>query len=298
MIEKMTQEEKPGHALSGNNKWDILCLPMEYEVLREKRDEATGEVKQEGGNRCCTALGFIDPRTEEGELLHPERWGQASVEKAKNDLRLQLGDFGVSSQFQQRPTPLGGGMFKPDNLIMLSEWPPTHDLENIVRYWDKAASSGIGCFTSGALMARRKSTQRTVILHVHRGQWGTDEREQQIKDTAFQDLQRLKIGAGKYSVRIEQEPGSGGKDSALWTVRNLAGFDAKAVPKTADKISEWAPLSSQVNSGGVEMVVGAWNTETKRQMETAPFGAFRDDLDSLSGGFKHIWLTATAGVLG
>jgi predicted phage terminase large subunit-like protein len=278
-MQRLHQDDLTGHALSGGNPWDILCLPMEYEARK--------------GNQCSTALDFIDPRSEDGELLHPERWTRKAVEKAKNDLRMELGDFGVDSQFQQQPTPLGGGMFKPDNLVMVNEWPSTNDLDKIVRYWDKAATSGSGCYTSGALMAKNKITQRTIILDIVRGQWDTDDREAHIQATAYQDCRRLGIspGNGKYAVRVEQEPGSGGKDSAQFTVKGLAGFNIKAIRKTKSKEVDWLPLSAMVNAGAVEMIEGPWNKETKDEMKNAPFGKYKDDLDALAGGFAYIWLS-------
>lgn len=293
-MQRLHQDDLTGHALSGENRWDLLCLPMRYEAPRVNKN---GEV--EGGNRCSTSLGFVDPRTEDGELLHPQRWTEEAVKQTENDLKLELGEYGAASQLQQRPIPIGGGMFKPECLAMVPFWPPLSDLDRVVRYWDKAATAGAGCYTSGALMARNRITQRTIILEVTRGQWGTHEREQVIKDTCHMDLKRLGIkhgSGGRYAVRVEQEPGSGGKDSALWTIQNLVGFDAKAIRKTQDKVNEWIPFSSQVNAGGVEMVEGPWNKETKAQMTNAPLGKFKDDLDALSGGFKHIWLTKSAWV--
>lgn len=278
-MQRLHEDDLTGHALSGELGWDHLCLPMEYE--------------KSVGNRCKTALGFVDPRSMEGELLHPERWGKAEVEDAKKMLRMEMGDFGVNSQFQQRPTPLGGGMFKPENLIPIHSVPQIHDLERIVRYWDKAGTEGSGAYTAGALMAKHRSTQRTIILDIHRGQWGTDKREAEIKMTAHQDGQKY----GKIAIRVEQEPGSGGKDSALWTVKNLSGFNVQAIPKTISKEVDWAPLSSQVNAGGVEMVAGPWNQALKQEMASAPFGKYKDQLDACAGGFKFIWLSPTSRVL-
>jgi predicted phage terminase large subunit-like protein len=223
------------------------------------------------------------------------------VEELKNDLRLVLGEFGVDSQLQQRPTPIGGGMFKPEFLIKVHVWPPVNELQKIVRYWDKAATAGGGAYTAGALMALHTTTQRTIILDVVRGQWGTDERESMIRDTAYQDMRRLGIAGRpeRLVVKVEQEPGSGGKDSALFTcTKTLAGLNAHRVPKTSDKISEWNPFSAQVNLGAVEIFVGPWNEALESEMRGAPFGKFKDQLDACSGGFKHIWIGSRAGILG
>lgn len=284
-MQRLHQDDVTGRQLSDPELgYDHLCLPMEYET--------------KVGNQCSTKLGFVDPRTKEGELLHPARWSKVAVEKAKRELRMELGEYGVNSQFQQRPTPLGGGMFKPDNILLLPDWPPLSDMSNFVRYWDKAGSEGTGAYTAGALMAKRKSTQRTVILDVVRGQWGTDVREQTIQQVCHQDKARLGKVAHLYQIRIEQEPGSGGKDSAVWTVREtLKGLPAQMVRKTDSKATEWAPWATQVNLGGVEMVVGPWNNDLKKEMEAAPFGKYKDQLDATSGAFKVIWMGPSAGVI-
>lgn len=284
-MQRLHEDDMTGHALSSENRYEHLCLPMEYE----------------GENRCRTSLGFVDPRTSPGQLLHPDRWDRKAVEEAKADLRIQWGDFGVNSQFQQRPTPRGGGLFQVENLIPVPGWPHLHELDRVVRYWDKAATQGgTGAETAGVLMARNKITNRTIILDVVHGRWESNAREQQIQLTSHQDLRRLGLNqgaSGRYAVRVEQEPGSGGKDSALWTVRNLSGFNVQAIAKRTNKEADWQPLSSQVNSGGVEYVVGTWNQAMRSQMASAPFGVLKDILDAAAGGFKYIWMGPRAGVL-
>jgi hypothetical protein len=60
----------------------------------------------------------------------------------------------------------------------------------------------------------------SIISHIARGQWGAYERERQIKFWADDDVRVYR----NYEVGIEQEPGSGGKESAENTVRNLVGY--------------------------------------------------------------------------
>ena len=69
-----------------------LRLPMEFEA----------------DNRCETILGVADIRTVDGELLDPERAPLSYVEKLKRD----AGSYTYAGQFQQRPAPREGGMFK------------------------------------------------------------------------------------------------------------------------------------------------------------------------------------------
>ncbi|NRA76845.1 MAG: hypothetical protein HRU18_01445 [Pseudoalteromonas sp.] len=55
-----------------------------------------------------TDIGWEDPRTEEGELAWPERFGEAEVA----ELKLRLGSDGYAGQLQQRPAPKGGKIVK------------------------------------------------------------------------------------------------------------------------------------------------------------------------------------------
>src|SRR5262249_54420238 len=61
------------------------------------------------------------------------------------------------------------------------------------------------------------------------------EREERIKYWANQDRQMLGGYAASYEVGVEQEPGSGGKESAEATIRNLAGFRVFADKVTGSK---------------------------------------------------------------
>jgi predicted phage terminase large subunit-like protein len=69
-----------------------LMLPMRFEKER----------------RCKTDLGFIDPRKEDGELLFPELFPEEAVREKESI----MGTYAAAGQFQQRPTPRGGGIFK------------------------------------------------------------------------------------------------------------------------------------------------------------------------------------------
>ena len=78
-------------AICKDSKWDMLMLPMEYE-----------------GKSDPTSLGWIDPRTEFGELLWPTQWSAPAVAKMKTT----LGSYAYAGQYQQRPVPRGGGVIK------------------------------------------------------------------------------------------------------------------------------------------------------------------------------------------
>lgn len=85
---------------------------------------------------CVTVLGWKDWRTEEGELLWPDRF----TEPIMNALEHDLGAYGTASQLQQDPKPRGGAFIKREWFKRID----AKDLEKIkgsmfwVRAWDLA----------------------------------------------------------------------------------------------------------------------------------------------------------------
>jgi predicted phage terminase large subunit-like protein len=77
--------------------WLHLRLPMEFESQPACRCGTCNGVN---------AYGWKDWRTVEGEVLHP-RFSPEFLESE----RVRLGSIGYAGQMQQRPLPLGGGLF-------------------------------------------------------------------------------------------------------------------------------------------------------------------------------------------
>jgi predicted phage terminase large subunit-like protein len=90
------------------------------------------------------------------------------------------------------------------------------------------------------------------------------------------------------TVWLEQEPGSGGKDSADASIRNLAGFAVYAERPTGDKAFRADPFSVQVNNGNVQMLRGDWNREYVEELRFFPNGKYKDQVDASSGAFIHL----------
>lgn len=156
-----------------------------------------------------------------------------------------------------------------------------------MRYWDKAATPGAGDFTAGVKVAKTAGGI-WFIEHVVRGQWAGPARESVIKQTAAADGHGCIIG-------IEQEPGSGGKDSASDTVRGLAGYTVYADPVTGDKASRAKPLAAQAFAGNVRLVEGPWNLAFLDELTGFPGGANDDQVDAASGGFNWLSRSYSAG---
>ena len=124
---------------------------------------------------------------------------------------------------------------------------------------------------------------RFFVEHVVHGQWSTYKREQIIHQTAQQDGTEVEI-------YLEQEPGSAGKDSAEFTIRNLAGFKVQAQRVTGDKVERAKPFASQVEAGNVSLVRAEWNKAYIHQHHNFPQSRLKDMVDASSGAFNILAL--------
>lgn len=91
-----------------------------------------------------------------------------------------------------------------------------------------------------------------------------------------------------YEVWIEQEPGSGGRESAENTIRNLAGFRVYADKVTGSKQVRAEPFAAQVQGGNVFLVAGSWITDFLDECETWPHGPYKDQVDAAAGAFNRL----------
>jgi predicted phage terminase large subunit-like protein len=186
--------------------------------------------------------------------------------------------------YQQNPIIIGGGIFPIERLHVLPTMVDRGKILRSVRYVDKAGTEEGGAYTAMVLM-HVLIDKTYVIEHVVRGQWSALEREERIKFWAKSDLAMLR---SSYEVGVEQEPGSGGKESAESTIRNLAGFKVYADKVTGDKVIRAEPFAAQVQGGNVALVAGAWVHALLDEMESFPNGKYQDQVDACSGAFNRL----------
>lgn len=219
-------------------------------------------------------------------LLDPIRIGDKVLEDKK-----AKGAYFYAGQYEQLPVPQAGGQFQVEKLRGPCSPPDPKAFKYVVRHWDKACSVESGAYTAGVLMGMLKDSKaspRYWILNVIRKQIGTYEREELIKRTAHRDRE---IYGDIYRVGLEQEPGSGGKDSAQATIWNLAGFIVHAEKPTGKKTERAEPFATQVNSNNVAYAPGDWvRAYTDELKHFGDLAKYKDQVDASSGAFN--WLTS------
>lgn len=255
-----TRLEPDGAAVVVQTRWheDDLC----GRLIREA----------EGGGEAWRILK-LPAISDAGEALWPERY---SVERLLQ-IKQAVGEYYWSALYQQDPTPREGMLFQTGNLIIQ---PNTPTMVRVVRAWDMAASSGAGDWTTGVKMGV-DAYGVFYVMNVVRGQWGTDERNRIIRQTAEMD------GPG-VPIRGPEDPGSAGKDSALSFVRMLSGFPVKVERVSGSKVSRADPYSAQVNVGNVRMTQGPWNRDYIEELRQFPLGQNDDQVDASADAFTEL----------
>lgn len=216
-------------------------------------------------------------------LMDPERLSKKVLKEARND----LGEFGFAGQYGQTPIPKGGGMFKVQRIQL--DIAPLHSSKQWVmmcRFWDKAGTAGGGAYTVGMLLGRWRpvggnkdgSDDQWWILDVVRDQLDSAEREKLIVNTAKKDGRKVIIG-------LEQEPGSGGKESAQASVKRLAGFKCRVVPAVGSKEERADEWSSMINAEAFKMKIAEWNSTLLDELKHFPHSKYKDQIDAGAGSY-------------
>jgi predicted phage terminase large subunit-like protein len=273
VMQRSHENDLTGHLLAKDLGYTHLCLPARYE-----------------GKIIKTRYFTEDPRTEIGEPLNKDRYGDKELAELEND----MGEYATAAQLQQDPKPRGGFLLKVERMSIVQDI-NTEDIITKVRYWDKGGSEE-GCFNAGVLMLKLK-TGKFVIADVVRGQWSVGVREETIRQTAEQDGVITRTW-------IEQEPGSGGKESADNTVRNLKGFTARADKiqgsrhKSMSKEARAEPLAIEIEKGNLIVLNRPWTKDYLAELRPFPFSKNKDQVDASTGAFNKLNTRKVAGLMG
>ena len=263
IMQRIHENDVSGHIIANDLGYVHLMLPMEFEPER----------------RCHTIIGFKDPRIHDGELLWPDRFTPEVIARDKK----VMGEYAVAGQFQQRPTPRGGGMFQRQwfTKVNANEVPRGG---KIIRAWDLAATEASKARSGTAYTVGLKMImvdEQYYIADVRRGRWGEKEVDDQLLDCAKEDGYRVRIS-------LPQDPGQAGKVQAKRFVKLLKGFDVRTSPETGSKEVRATALSAQAEAGNVFLVRGFWNEAFLNEICSFPMAAIKDQVDAASRAFGDL----------
>lgn len=168
IMQRLHERDVSGVIMAKALGYDHLMLPMEFEASR----------------RCRTSIGFTDPRQNDGDLLFPQRFPRTVVDRDK----AVMGEYATAGQFQQRPAPRGGAIFKSEFVKTYSGAPP--DMQWRAIFADTAMKAKQENDYSVFMEWGLGRDGRPYLLSLTRGKWEAPELEIVAKGTWDQAFAR------------------------------------------------------------------------------------------------------------
>lgn len=260
MIMQRIHESDPAACALADESYDRLIVPMEYDPSRNYNTKY-----------------YTDPRTKEGELFFPERFGPETVQKLKE----RLGPYASASQLQQTPQPRTGGYLDASKIEVLPSIDPLlHQNLIKVRGWDLAATEGAGDYTVGALLGYDNDAGNVYILNIKRGQWNAADVDRMIKSTAVSDGKTV-----EQSIPID--PAAAGKRAADQYVTMLMGYPVHTSREEGSKEARARALSSAIHAKRVFLINNGLTNTVLDEFNAFPVGSHDDIVDAVSRAFNR-----------
>jgi len=257
---------------------DVIILIMQrlhvddlagYVMPRERWTHLSLPAIAESEQRIQIGSGEFHMR-KVGDLLHEEREPREVLEK----LKVTLGSFNFSAQYQQRPVPLEGEMIKWGWFQFFDVLPARVPNDRIVQSWDTASKSNelndYSVCTSWLVQGNRY-----YLFDVLR------------EKLDYPDLKRRVMAhAARHdanSVLIED------KGSGTSLIQDISRENTTGIPNPisvlpeGDKITRMNAQSAKIEAGQVYLLKQApWLGDLQAELLQFPRGRYDDQVDSIS----------------
>lgn len=264
IMQRLHEDDLVGHLMRRGN-WKLISLPAIAET------DERHEFQMIGGPRVVVRR--------EGEALHPERESLARI----HEVREAMGPYLYGSQYQQRPSPEGGG-------IVQLEWFSRFDLahppqfDRIVQSWDTASqptelSDFSVCTTWGV------SGRNAYLIHVYRKRIGYPELKAAVLELAAQhDASEVLVEECASGIQLTQE--------LCGVVRGL-----RAIKPKGNKVMRMHAQTGLIESGRVFLPYSApWLAVYEHELAMFDRGQFDDQVDSTSQALGELFCGPYAGL--
>ena len=290
IMQRLHEEDVSGVILDKQLGYDHIMLPMRYDPIRAFR----------------TKLGVADPRTEDGELLFPERFPLDVVERDER----AMGSFATAGQFQQIPKAKGGNIinekwwqlwdeetFPPFDFVLASlDTAYTTKTAN-----DPSALTVWGVFSEDSVaradrrldrngkpynVERNYAPQHPKLMLIHAWQARAELHELMVKinETASRyplDMLIIENKAAGHSVAQEMR-----------RLYSSSKFGVQLVDTGAkDKVARLYSVQHLFEEGLVFAPDRAWADMTIQQCASFPKGKHDDLVDTVSQALKYFRTT-------
>ena len=255
IAQRLHQDDLIGH-LKANGNWTVLTMPAiaEKTIQYPLNDEASWTFKA-------------------GSCLHPQRIGKAELD----NLRKDMGTLAFEAQYQQRPAPPGGSVFKLQWFQRYQKPLPLAQYEMIIQSWDTAAEPGDTndysvCMTFGVL------GKRFHLLDVFR------------QKLNYPDLRYACYSSKeKFQARVVLVEKASSGISLYQDIRN-AGHDwVFNLSPEKGKVPRAHHQSAKIEAGQVFLPETAdWLEEFENEVMAFPNGKYDDQVDAMTQFLRAI----------
>jgi predicted phage terminase large subunit-like protein len=270
VMQPVSERDISAHVLEQGG-YECLCLPCEYYKTP-----------------FISSIGFEDPRTEPGELLWPDRFGEKEIDEYKK----RLGEYAFATQFQMERSPRGGGIIKnawwryyePEYTITYRVIKPKFD--RIVISWDTAFKEGqLNDYCAGTFWGINNTG--AYLFHVIRKKMNFPELLKTVVESAL-----------KYNPNALLIEDCASGQSLIQSVKKETQLPVIAVKVDRDKESRLHAIAPFIESGRVFVIKDAnWANDYMHELEAFPNAAHDDLVDSTTQALNYMFLKSKAQVV-
>jgi predicted phage terminase large subunit-like protein len=252
VMQRLHEDDLVGHVLE-QEEWELVRLPAIAE--------------QDETHIIRTPYRTRTVQRKAGEALDTEREPLAVLER----LRHTIGEYNFAGQYQQQPSPLGGGMVKAEWFKTYAPGEQPSEFDLVFQSWDTAnKSTELADFSVGTTWAVKD--KRLYLLHVYR------------ERLEYPDLKRAVVQmAARYGARtILIEDRSSGTQLIQDLIRDgLSGVTR--YNSQLDKVMRLHSVTSTIENGFVYLPSEAtWKPGYVHEVTTFPAAKYDDQTDSTS----------------
>jgi predicted phage terminase large subunit-like protein len=263
----------------------ILKNPaLGYEILLiEMRYQGEHHPARKSESWKPSSIGYVDPRTEIGQLADPLRYPREEVDRIEAQMMIEGGSDAVAAQHQQWPFETSGTWFKLDWLPVMDPADVPKDVAVGKRGWDFGGGS-VSTKADPSAHARiaRGAVDRKFYL------WDTAKKSGSPGDVEAFIRKQHKDDPLSVDWSIPEDPGTG-KLFASYIVRDVtAGRYVHTSREEKDKVTRAKPVSAQAQHSNFVIVRHpGWET-ARQELLDFPFGDHDDIVDAISRAFAAV----------
>lgn len=259
IMQRLHERDATGHLLKEIGGYEHLVLPMRYEPQRA----------------CVTAIGWQDPRTEEGELLCPARFPLEEVDR----LEKRLGSYGTAGQHQQRPAPAGGGIVQRAWIKFYTPETVPEYFDVVIQSWDMSfKKTEGGSFVAGQVWGKRGAN--LYLLDRVKRRMGFVE--------TVKAVERMTLDWPEARLKLIEDKANGPA-----VIDELKAKVGGLIPVQVEgsKEARMHAVTPEIEAGNVHLPhpdTALWVNEFLDNLEVFPNGASNDDGDAMSQALNRL----------